>query len=177
VVNYKKEMIKTYFSETGLPYTVEFVEEQKYYGTVGGLFLLKGELNSTFVLTNCDTILEGNYLGFLKWHKEKRNLLTIIGSHKEITLPYGVLDMNNGSFIGIDEKPKFDLFINTGTYLCEPELFTFIKENEHLDMDKLLDRIKAAYKDRIGVYPHWDGWFDIGQWDEYRESLKKIGGI
>ena len=32
--------------------------------------------------------------------------MTIVGSHKEITVPYGVLNMGDGSLIGIDEKPK-----------------------------------------------------------------------
>lgn len=167
-------MIKTYFSETRSPYQIEFIEEGDYCGTAGGLFLLKGTLNKTFLVTNCDTILDGNYLDFLTWHKEKNNIITIIGSHKEITVPYGVLNMNNGSFIGIEEKPKFDLFINTGTYLLEPEVLQCIHEHEYLDMDKLLDRMNGIYHERISVYPHWEGWFDIGQWDEYKRSVEKL---
>lgn len=175
IVNYKKEIIKSYFSENTLPYDIELVEEHEYYGTAGGLALLKGRLQDTFIITNCDTILEGNYLDFLNWHKEKHNILTIIGSHKEITVPYGVLTINNGgSLVSIDEKPKLDLFINTGTYIFEPDVLHFINENDHLDMDKLLDKVKAVYQDNVGVFPHWDGWFDMGQWDEYRRSIKHI---
>lgn len=174
VLNYKKEMIKMYLAENRLPYEIEFIEEENYYGTAGGLFLLRETLRDTFIVTNCDTILEGNYMDFFTWHRERGNLLTIIGSHKEMTIPYGVLSMNDGFLVDIDEKPKMDLFINTGTYVLEPEIFSSIERDKFIDMDKLIKNIKAEQK-KVGVYPHWGGWFDIGQWDEYRRSLKKIG--
>ena len=171
VVNYKKEMIKAYFGERTLPYQLTFVDEQEFYGTAGGLFLLRRELTKTFIVTNCDTILEGSYLDFFQWHQDHGNIMTIIGSHKEITVPYGVLSMNNGVLNKIDEKPKLDLFINTGTYLFDPSIFDFIKDREHLDMDKLIREVQARRAERVGVFPHWGGWFDIGQWEEYNRTL------
>ncbi|MEW6600339.1 MAG: nucleotidyltransferase family protein [Nitrospirota bacterium] len=175
IVNYKKEMIKSYFSDTRLPYTIEFVDEAEFSGTAGGLSLLRNKIDSTFIVTNCDTILEGEFSDFFKWHRDHNNLLTIIGSHKEIEVPYGVLNMNNGLLLDIDEKPRIDLFINTGTYIFEPSLLDHIAPGERIDMDKFIDKVKAADKERVGVYPHWGGWLDLGQWDEYRKSLKKIG--
>jgi len=175
ILNYKKEMIKLYFGENNLPYNISFVEENDYCGTAGGLSLLKNTLKQTFIVTNCDTILEGEYIDFLNWHKERRNLMTIVGSHKEITVPYGVLNMGDGSLVGIDEKPKIDLFVNTGTYIFEPVILDLINENEHIDMDKFIARVKDSHNAKVGVFPHWGGWFDIGQWDEYRRSLKHIG--
>jgi dTDP-glucose pyrophosphorylase len=175
IVNYKKEMIKSYFSDTKLPYSIEFVDEAEYSGTAGGLSLLRNKIDSAFIVTNCDTILEGEFSDFFKWHREHNNLLTIIGSHKEIEVPYGVLSMNNGLLLGIDEKPKIDLFINTGTYILESSLLGYIADGECIDMDKFIDKVKTATNERVGVYPHWGGWLDLGQWDEYRKSLKKIG--
>jgi UTP-glucose-1-phosphate uridylyltransferase len=177
IINYKKEMIKAYFSEKGLPYSIEFVEETEFLGTAGGLFLLKDRIRETFVVTNCDTLLTGSNLDYFNWHKEQSNLMTIVGSHKEITVPYGVLCMNNGSLVSIDEKPKIDLFINTGTYILEPEGIDSLSASEYLDMDKFIIRLKVAYPEKIGVYPHWGRWFDLGQWDEYRKSLKEWGDV
>jgi NDP-sugar pyrophosphorylase family protein len=102
--------------------------------------------------------------------------MTIIGSHKEITVPYGVLCMNNGVLDKVDEKPKLDLFINTGTYIFEPSVFAFIKDREHLDMDKLICQIKTLRPERVGVFPHWGGWSDIGHWEEYNRTLTLISG-
>ena len=175
IVNYKKEMIKAYFGENTLPYNVSFVEEEEFYGTAGGMFLLRNVIKQPFIMTNCDTILEGSYHDSYQWHLDHKNIMTIIRSHKEFTVPYGVLCMNNGVLDKVDEKPKLDIFINTGTYIFDPAVFEFIKDRQHLDMDKLIGQIKALRSDRVGVYPHWGGWFDIGQWDEYRKSLKELG--
>jgi dTDP-glucose pyrophosphorylase/CBS domain-containing protein len=174
IVNYKKEMIKAYFSENILPYKITFVEEDEYYGTAGGIFMLKDVIQQPFIVTNCDTILEGNYHDFYQWHVDHKNVMTIIGSHKEFIVPYGVLCMNNGVLDRIDEKPKLDIFINTGTYIFDPTVFEFIQDRKHLDMDKLIREIKSKRADRVGVYPHWGGWFDIGQWEEYNKSIDKL---
>ena len=73
------------------------------------------------------------------------------------------------------KSQKIDLFVNTGTYIFEPLILDLINENEHIDMDKLITKVKDSHNERVGVFPHWGGWFDIGQWDEYRRSLKHIG--
>lgn len=176
IVNYKKEMIKAYFGDNSLPYNIMFVEEEEFYGTAGGLFLLKDVINQPFIVTNCDTILDGNYGDFLQWHKEHKNIITIVGSHKEITVPYGVLCMNNGGLDKIDEKPKLDLFINTGTYILEPSVFDFIKARRHQDMDKLISEVKKIRPEGVGVFPHWGGWSDIGQWEEYNRTISNVSG-
>lgn len=174
IINYKKEMIKAYFGENTLSYNITFLEEEEFYGTAGGMFLLRNVIKQPFIMTNCDTILEGNYHDFYQWHKDHNNVMTIIGSHKEFTVPYGVLCMNNGVLDKIDEKPKLDIFINTGTYIFDPLVFEFIKDRQYLDMDKLIREFKTLFIDRVGVYPHWGGWFDIGQWDEYKRSLELL---
>jgi dTDP-glucose pyrophosphorylase len=174
LVNYKKELIKLYFSENKLPYNIEFIEEQDFYGTAGGLYLLKDKIKDTFVVVNCDTILESDYRSILHWHREKKYLITIVGAHKEIAVPFGVLKMENGTLVDIDEKPKYDIFVNTGTYFLEPEVISLIGKSEQLGMDELIRRVGKESPDRVGVYPHWGGWFDAGQWDEYRNSLKYL---
>jgi dTDP-glucose pyrophosphorylase len=174
IVNYKKEMIKMYFSDNNKPYIIEYVEENDFCGTAGGLHLLKNKLNDTFVVTNCDTILEGDLVDFFKWHKERKHMMTIVGSHKEITLPYGVLKMTDDKFAGIEEKPKYDLFVNTGTYIFEPRILSYIGENEHINMDQLICKVISGNCDNVGIYPHWRGWLDLGQWDEYRKSLVEL---
>ncbi|MFH1079095.1 MAG: sugar phosphate nucleotidyltransferase [Pseudomonadota bacterium] len=102
-------------------------------------------------------------------------MLTIIGSHKEVAVPYGVLNMSNGALIDMIEKPKFDLFVNTGTYIMEPEILESIGDQEMMDIDKLIVKIQSNKANKIGVFPCWGRWFDIGQWDEYRKTLKTMG--
>lgn len=174
ILNYKKEMIKLFLSENKYPFKVEIVEEEKFLGTAGGLCLIKNKIKNTFILTNCDTILSGNTSKILEWHKENDNIITLVGSHKEIPIPYGVLKFKDGFLDAIDEKPELDLFINTGTYILEPEIFEWVDDDEFLNMDQLIAKIIKEFPKKVGVFPHWEGWFDIGQWEEYQKSIEKI---
>src|SRR5690554_6379530 len=52
IFNHKKNMIKAAFNEIEKPYTINYINEDKALGTGGGLSLLKGRVNSTFILSN-----------------------------------------------------------------------------------------------------------------------------
>jgi NDP-sugar pyrophosphorylase family protein len=54
----------------------------------------------------------------------------------------------------------------------EPEVISYIPEKKRVDMDWLLAEIAKTHK--ISVYPIYKGWFDIGQWELYRQNSKKI---
>lgn len=169
ILNYKKDLIKTYFRENKLPYNIELVEENEYMGTAGGIALLKDRIKETFFICNCDILLENNFRNILEWHKNEKSLITLIGCHKEMVLPYGVLETGAGFLKSISEKPKLDMIINTGVYVIEPEVLKFISPGEHIDMNNLVERVMR--RGRVTVYPICEGWFDLGQWKEYQESL------
>ncbi len=168
-LNYKKELIKMYLKENQYPYQVDWVEEEGFLGTAGSLGLFKGKIKETFFVSNCDVIIENDFKNILLWHKGEKALVTLIGCHKEMVIPYGTLEVNEGSLKSINEKPTFDIIINTGVYVMEPAVLDFVSPNEKLDMNHLLDRVMK--KGKISVYPICDGWFDIGQWKEYKDSL------
>ena len=168
-LNYKKELIKMYLKENQFAYDVSWIEEEKYLGTAGSLSMLKGKLKETFFVSNCDVILENDFKSILLWHKGEKALATLIGCHKEMVVPYGTLDVNDGHLKAINEKPTFNMIINTGVYLFEPEVLDLIKDGEQLDMNHLLERVMK--KGKVSVFPVCDGWFDVGQWKEYKDSL------
>ncbi|MBI4142368.1 NTP transferase domain-containing protein [Candidatus Uhrbacteria bacterium] len=176
VVNYKREMLKLYFNELAPSYDVHFVEEQEFLGTAGGLTLLVDHVrdNKPFILTNCDTLLEGDYADILRWHEDQGNAMTIVASHKIVQLPYGVLRLRDGAFHEMQEKPEIDMLVNTGTYIIDPKVLTMLKSGQHCDMDELITTVHRSGSGRVGVYPHWGEWLDIGQWEAYRESVARI---
>jgi len=169
-LNYKKELIKLYFKENSLSYNIQWVEEEEYLGTAGSLGLLKDKIKETFFVCNCDILLENDYRNILLWHRGEKADMTIIGCHKEVILPYGTLEVQGGVLKSIYEKPKYDMIINTGVYVLEPSMLELLSGKEHLDMNHLVDKA-IAHNRKVTVYPVYGGWFDIGQWKEYRESL------
>jgi dTDP-glucose pyrophosphorylase/predicted transcriptional regulator len=174
-LNFKKDYIKLFLKENKSDYNVDWVEEDDFCGTAGSLSLLRDTIKDTFFLTNCDSLLAVDYEDVLTWHKMNQAAITIIGCHNEIKIPFGVLQLNNGVLDTIIEKPVHDMIINTGVYVMEPNVIRYIKENDHMDMTQLIE--KVAHEEKVVVYPIYGDWVDIGQWEEYKKSVEQFGGI
>ncbi len=172
-LNYKAEMVKMYFSDGFNDWDIEYIVEKKPLGTVGSLSLMKENLRDTFFLTNCDILVDEDYGKILEYHKKKGCILTVVVSQKNIVIPYGVLKLSNdGMLLDIEEKPSYNLLVNTGFYLVEPEVLSFIPDDTCFSM---VDLIRELHKRKlpIGGFPiREDAWFDVGQWSEYRRTLK-----
>jgi len=76
--------------------------------------------------------------------------------------------------VDIEEKPDFHFLVNTGVYVIEPELLELFIEPKFIDMPEVIKAAKKRKSLRVGVYPHHGKWFDIGQWEEYRQTLKEL---
>ena len=170
-LNYRAEMIKMYFSENPNNYQIDYVQEKKFLGTVGSLSLIKSKLRDTFILSNCDIIIDANFDSLLSYHKENKNKVTILAVMRHIRIPYGVLKMQNADLDELIEKPEYHFIVNSGIYALEPNIIDLIPENEPMDMpDLLLLAKKKGFK--IQVYPMSCSWFDVGEWEEYKKAME-----
>ena len=177
-LNYKAEIIKLYFAENSDGFQISYVQEQEALGTAGALQLMGEQLCETFLVSNCDVILDINHEQLLQYHWKNRNSATIVGVVKNMQIPYGVMKMKGGTLVEMTEKPDYSFVINSGVYVLEPELISLIPKNEPLNMPELLLKAKSLGH-KVGVYPVSSNWFDIGQWEEYQHTLdyfKKIDG-
>jgi dTDP-glucose pyrophosphorylase/predicted transcriptional regulator len=173
-LNYKKDYIKMFLQDNEFPgYELDWVEEEEFLGTIGSLPLLKDRLKETFIVTNCDSLLDTDFEQALGWHKQYEAAITIIGCHNEVKIPFGVLEISDGRLKKMTEKPVHDVIINTGVYVMEPRVLGYIPYGRKMDIDELIALVAA--KDKVSVYTVFGGWFDIGQWEEYRDSLRRLG--
>lgn len=171
-VNYRKDFIKTYLAErSDLPFSISCVEEESFLGTAGSLALMKERLAETFFVSNCDILVDVNYVSALEFHEENGCAFTMVGALKKVNVPYGVIHLRNGEFDCIEEKPDVPLIVNTGVYLLEPSCIDLIGKDEKLDMPDLVERVRAD-GGKVGVFPVHRKWIDIGQWGEYKQALK-----
>lgn len=176
-VNHKAKIIKSYFEEIQPEYKIQYLHEDKPLGTVGALKQLEGYSNKAIILTNCDIIIEADYADILKYHNEKNNDITIVASLKQYKIPYGICEIENGGqLVSINEKPEYDLLVNTGMYIINPSVLTYIPENEFYHITHLIEKIKQSHK--IGIYPiSENSWVDTGEWTEYKKAINKYNLI
>ena len=174
-VNYKKGMIKSYFSDFKHPYSVDYVEEPKPLGTGGSIKLIEEHFDKPIFVTNCDALILGNYADIYDYHKKAGNAITIVSSVKNIVIPYGVLhSQENGELIDLEEKPQLSYLINTGMYIINPETISEIPDNEMFHMTQLVEKVKDS-GGRIGVYPvSEDSFLDMGEFDGMHRKKKKL---
>lgn len=176
IVNYKKHFIKAYFRDNEIKRDIEFIDEEEFLGTAGGLRLLIGKYRDSFFVSNCDIIIEGDYADIYKYHKKNKNIATIVCAVKNMTLPYGVISTTeSGRITDIKEKPDISSIVNTGLYVIEPEFLERIPEGE---ASQITDVLQSCIDDglRVGMYPvSEDSWMDMGQFDEMKRMTERLG--
>lgn len=174
-VNYRKSMIKSYFSENTIDYTIQYVEEDKPLGTAGSLQLIRDVFTRPFIVTNCDILIHADYNEIYQYHQEAGNALTIVSALKNIVVPYGVVhSCENGTVKYMEEKPKLSYFINTGMYVLDPSVLQEIPKDTFFHMTDLTDKLLEK-KQKVGMYPiSEDSFLDMGEFEEMRRMEKKL---
>lgn len=175
IINYKKNMIKAYFTDLEKSYNVRFFEETIPLGTGGGVRLLKTQIHSTFILTNCDILILDDVKKIIEHHKKKSNQVTMVCSLKSFEIPYGIVNFTEGGEISsFEEKPKMSFFTNTGYYILEPDIFEYIEDDENISMPDIIARMKEGGK-KVGIYPISESaWLDMGQMDSMESMERRV---
>lgn len=137
---------------------------------------MKGKVNRTFFLSNCDCLLDADYTCMYEYHKSRGNALTFILAAKRVGIPYGIVELDQGGVVKtIREKPEYDFLVNTGIYLAEPEVIDCLEDGERIDMPDVAKRL-AERGLRVGGYPITEkSWLDMGQLNEMRNMMKELG--
>jgi dTDP-glucose pyrophosphorylase len=175
VVNYKKQLIKAYFSESSQHYNVTWYDEEQPLGTGGGLHLLKRQMREPFFLTNCDILLRSDYADMLQFHREHGNIITMIGAYKTLTIPYGVVDIeNDGVILTMREKPELSFLTNTGMYIVEPQVLEDIPSNTPIGFPEIIE-LERRKGSKVAVYPVSESeWMDMGQMSELKKMESQL---
>ncbi|MFH2091050.1 MAG: sugar phosphate nucleotidyltransferase [Pseudomonadota bacterium] len=174
-LNYLGEMIKAYLSTVDNENKLHYVFEADFFGTAGSLKLLDKQLPSTFIVSNCDILVNADYLDVVNFHKSRNSCLTILSAFQQHRIPYGVIDFKeDGIVTRIREKPEQTIIINTGVYVIDLECLSYIPDNKMFHMTDLIDVLMNKGK-KVCTYPvNETDYIDIGQWEEYRKAVKQF---
>lgn len=177
IVNYKKNLIKAYFADNENHYNIIWYDEEKPLGTGGGLSLLRGRFDSTFFFANCDALLTANYDDIIEFHKKNGNDITMICAYKNMSIPYGIVEIgSNGSIKKMKEKPLISFLTNTGIYIVEPSVIDDIEDGVSIGFPDIVDRERRKGK-KVAVFPVSENeWMDMGQLSELEKMRIKLYG-
>ena len=171
-LNYKSDLMISYFNSIEKDYAIDFAIEPSYMGTAGSIKLLEDKLPEEFIISNCDCIANTNLTDVIKQHQEKKSILTVICSIKHHKIPYGKINYKNGgSITGIEEKPELSIPINTGVYVANKQILDFIEKDKLFHMTHLIETLIQKKLPVHCFFINEKEFVDFGQWKEYKNSI------
>ena len=175
-VNHKANMVRSFLDEVKLPFDLHFIHESEFYGTAGSLKLLEGKVTGPFFVSNCDIIVESDYVEILDFHTCNHNDITVVASMKHYPIPYGVCEIETGGkLLGINEKPEFDLLVNIGLYVLNAEMVELIPGGTTFHMTDLVQKAQSIGAN-VMVFPVSEkSWLDVGELEEFKKVTKQMG--
>jgi len=175
VVNYRRNLIRSYFSEVDTKANLTFVDEEEPLGTGGGLAVFKGSFHSPVLVTYCDAVIEADYGEILEEHVRSGSIFTMVCARKKVMIPYGVIEMDeSGALTGLTEKPSFEFLTNTGFYVVSPAFFDLIEDGRFAPITDIIETARQQGR-RIGIYTIEEECFiDIGQLEDLRGVEDKL---
>jgi len=169
-VGYKSNIIQDFF-EDGNKFgaKIEYIFEDKRMGTAGALSLLSNRPNEPFFVMNGDLLTNVNFEHLLEFHMANNSIATMCVREYDFQVPYGVVNVEQGKILSIEEKPVQRFFVSAGIYMLDPKCIEYIPENEFYDMPTLFEKLITMNKNTLS-FPLREYWLDIGRIEEYEKA-------
>ena len=176
-VNYLKEKLINHFSkhkDSGIK--IDCISEQKFFGTIGALKLVKKFHNDTILVMNSDLLTDIDFEDFYLHFKDNDAMMSAAAIPYTISVPYGIFDLEGRNIKGVSEKPVYNLYANAGIYLIKKDALRYIPKDEMFNATDLIEAL-VADKQKIIRYPLTGLWIDIGTPEEYRKAQDLVKHI
>lgn len=162
-VHYKASQIRDFVKNRRNAVDISFIEESEPRGTAGALAHLAGRVDKPLLVVNGDIVTQVDFAAMHEFNMRHGYDGTIAVSRYDVEVPYGVIrQAGDGSFAGIDEKPRITYFVAAGMYYLSPEFVALTPGDRAIDMPELLTLGRDAGL-RIGLFPVHEYWKDVGQ--------------
>lgn len=168
-VNYLKEQIEEHYLEPHNGVKIHTVCEPKYLGTIGGIRFVSQIYNDFVLLMNSDVFTNIDYEDFFLHFIEYDAEMSVAAIPYNVSIPYGILDLDGRIIQGLVEKPKYTYYANAGIYLIKQRALNEIPDDTFFNATDLVEKLIAEGK-KVIRYPLNGTWIDIGNPQEYQKA-------
>ena len=169
-VNYLSEIIEDHFENgQGFGCHIRYLRETKPLGSAGALSLIPEEVKEPILLMNGDLITQFDVEAMLLDHGLNKNMMTIGMHDHAVKIPYGVLELEGESVVGLKEKPIQHFPVNAGVYAIGPELLKQVPEESEYFATQLIE-FCLDNKFKLGCYLLEGDWIDVGQKEQLNQA-------
>ena len=175
-VNYLREQIEEHYHDSRNGIKIQTVREPKFLGTIGSIKLVPHFFNDTVLLMNSDVFTNIDYEDFFLHFQQHDAEMSVAAIPYNVSIPYGVLDLDGRNIQGLIEKPKYTYYANAGIYLIRRRALDEIPDNTFFNATDLVEKLIAEGKSVIR-YPLNGTWIDIGNPQEYQKAKDLVKHI
>lgn len=171
--HYRSDVIANYFGngkEFGSE--IQYVKEDAPLGTAGALSLLDPS-NEPLLVINGDIVTRLDFKAMVQFHRDHAGDMTIAVCEYEVSVPYGVVEIDDVMVRRIEEKPRIHRFINAGIYLLSSDVCRSIPAGRPSDMPDLIRRLIDDGR-RVLAFPVREYWRDIGGMQDYERAVGDV---
>lgn len=172
-VNYLKEQIEEHYREPRNGVKVQTIREPKYLGTIGSVKFVESFYNDTVLVMNSDLFTNIDYEDFFLHFQEHDAEMSVAAVPYNISIPYGILDLDGRNIKGLLEKPQYNHYANAGIYLIKRRALEEIPDGEFFNATDLVEKLISEGKCVIR-YPLNGTWIDIGNPQEYQKAMDLV---
>ena len=168
-VNYLKEQIEEHYLEPRNGVKIQTVREPKFLGTIGSIRFVPQFYNDTVLLMNSDVFTNIDYEDFFLHFQQHDAEMSVAAIPYNVSIPYGILDLDGRNVQGLLEKPKYNYYANAGIYLIKRRALDEIPDDTFFNATDLVEKLIAEGK-KVIRYPLNGTWIDIGNPQEYQKA-------
>jgi len=168
-VNYLKEQIEEHYQEPRNSVKIRTVREPKFLGTIGSVKYVPFFYNDTVLVMNSDLFTNIDYEDFFLHFKKHDAEMSVAAVPYNVSIPYGILDLDGRNIKGLLEKPQYNHYANAGIYLIKRRALEEIPDGEFFNATDLVEKLITEGKSVIR-YPLNGTWIDIGNPQEYQKA-------
>lgn len=168
-VNYLKEQIEEHYQEPRDGIKIYTVREPKYLGTIGSVKFVTSFYNDTILVMNSDLFTNIDYEDFFLHFQKHEAEMSVAAVPYNVSIPYGVLDLEGRNIHGLLEKPKYNYYANAGIYLIKRRALEEIPDGDFFNATDLIEKLISENK-KVIRYPLNGTWIDIGNPQEYQKA-------
>lgn len=172
-VNYLKEQLEEHYAEPRNGVLVRTFREPKFLGTIGSIKFVDTFYNDTILVMNSDLFTNIDYEDFFLHFQKHDAEMSVAAVPYNVSIPYGILDLDGREIKGLIEKPKYNYYANAGIYLIKKRSLAEIPENEFFNATDLIEKLISQNK-KVIRYPLNGTWIDIGNPQEYQKAQDLI---
>lgn len=168
-VNYLHEQIEEHYQEPRDGVMVRTFKEPKFLGTIGSIRFVDTFYNDSVLVMNSDLFTNIDYEDFYIHFEQHDAEMSVAAVPYNVSIPYGILDLDGRNIHGLLEKPKYTYYANAGIYLIKRKALDEIPEDTFFNATDLIEKLISQGK-KVIRYPLNGTWIDIGNPQEYQKA-------